>query len=252
MGWRHQLKRVLMAGGVYGTTRRLYLRTIPSPSRQRLHREAEFYGQFIKPGHLCFDVGSNIGAKAEVFLELGARVVAFEPQPDCYRELRARCGRPGRLTALNVAVGAEPGNATLFVSHNRAVSSLRAGWSGSVEAQIQVPIETLDGAIARYGLPNFCKIDVEGFELEVLRGLSRPIPYLTLEYHLDDKDVRKTFDCLEMCGKLATLSLNLSFGEEPGLCWSDWVDLGEFHRRFPERAPRSPTCGYGDLFVKMS
>jgi FkbM family methyltransferase len=252
MGWRHQLKRALMGVGVYGTTRRCYLRTIPSPSRRRLRREMEFYGQFIKPDDLCFDVGSNIGAKAEVFLELGARVVAFEPQPDCYREMVARCGRPGRLTALNVAVGSEPGEATLYVDRTRAGSSLRAGWGGSIEAEIRVPMETLDRAIARYGPPNFCKIDVEGFELEVLRGLSRPIPYLTLEYHLDDEDVRKTRDCLKMLAKLASLSLNLSFGEEPGLCWSDWVDLDEFHRYFPERAPRSRTCGYGDLFVKMS
>ena len=45
-----------------------------------------------------------------------------------------------------------------------------------------VPVTTLDALIDRYGLPAFCKIDVEGFEEAVVRGLSRPIPSVSFEF----------------------------------------------------------------------
>jgi FkbM family methyltransferase len=147
------------------------------------------YSQFISPGDLCFDVGSNVGEKAGVFLALGARVVAFEPQPNCFREMVARCSPNGRLTAINEAVGAIPGELPMYVSRHSGSSSLVAGWSGEIQGVIRVPVTTLDQAIDRFGVPRFCKIDVEGFELEVLKGLSRPIPYVTIEYHHEEKDI---------------------------------------------------------------
>ena len=51
-----------------------------------------FYSSLLKRDDLVFDVGANIGQKTRVFLRLGTRVVAFEPQPDVRAELTARCG----------------------------------------------------------------------------------------------------------------------------------------------------------------
>lgn len=48
----------------------------------------EFYSQFIHPGDLVFDVGANVGNRTKIFLRLGARVVAFEPQASCARVLQ--------------------------------------------------------------------------------------------------------------------------------------------------------------------
>jgi hypothetical protein len=57
-------------------------------------------------------------------------------------------------------------------------SFARVRWDRSVE----VEVATLDGLIAEYGEPAFCKIDVEGFEADVLAGLTRPLRALSFEY----------------------------------------------------------------------
>jgi predicted RNA methylase len=46
-------------------------------------RRSEFYSQFVSSGDLVFDVGANVGNRSKIFSRLGARVIAFEPQPAC-------------------------------------------------------------------------------------------------------------------------------------------------------------------------
>ena len=248
---RTYLKSAAINCGVYAPLRRLKRRMFSHHARQQFARDVEFYSNFIRKGDLCFDIGGNIGAKTEVFLALGATVVALEPQPDCLRELQARCGHDRRLTAINSAVGANPGEAVIHVSANRAISSLQPGWVHDEEKQLVVSVVTLDQLIERFGRPQFCKIDVEGFEMEVLKGLSHPIGLLTIEYHLDEASIEQTIACVEKLAELGRLSINASSGEQPDLAWAEWVDDDRFRSVFPAHAPRTPSCGYGDLFIRL-
>ena len=76
-------RRLLRRLGLLDPLRDLKLRlTYPQQLEERRRFEL-FYSQFIRPGDLCFDVGANKGARAEIFLRLGARVVAVEPLPKC-------------------------------------------------------------------------------------------------------------------------------------------------------------------------
>lgn len=186
-----------MSCGLYGPLHRLYRQLLDQDGLRRFRNEVALYAPFISPGDLCFDVGSSIGEKTEAFLKLGARVVAFEPQPSCARETSARCGPNRRLTTVEAAIGAVPGKLPMYVGNNAQVSSLIPNWVQDAREVIQVRVMTLDQAINHYGSPQFCKIDVEGYEMEVLRGLSRAIPFLTIEYHLNEKDIRKTIDCVD-------------------------------------------------------
>lgn len=89
--------------------------------RDEAHRQRalNLYGQFIRPGDLCFDIGANLGNRVALFLALGATVVAVEPQEICTRVLQLKFGRyvrQKRLHILNHGVGARGGGSRVDVS----------------------------------------------------------------------------------------------------------------------------------------
>jgi FkbM family methyltransferase len=91
-------------------------------SRRRLRR---FYRQFVHLGALSFDVGAHLGSRSRAFLDLGARVIALEPQPQCGAYLQKRWGDARRFTLIPKAIGVQPGIATLHINRmNPTISTL--------------------------------------------------------------------------------------------------------------------------------
>ncbi len=160
----------------------------------RARRDRQFYSQFIGKGALVFDIGAHVGNRVNVFLRLGARCVAVEPQPAFASLLRLFYGRNPAFTLEQAALAAAPGQVDLHISRRTpTVSTTSADWKTRVgrspsfanvtwDETIPALTMTLDQLINRYGAPDLCKIDVEGSELAVLQGLSRPLPLLSLEY----------------------------------------------------------------------
>jgi FkbM family methyltransferase len=191
-----RIKHLSIAVGLYRSARWL-LRSIRPQERQTFREDFELYRALLPAGALAFDVGANIGEKSEALLRTGARVVAFEPNRLVVPELRARCGAHEAWTLVEAALGSGPRVAILHARRSHGQSSLAKDWEdGQVIASFPVPVVTLDAAIECFGRADYCKIDVEGWELEVLNGLTQPINLISFEFHLDDKGVRNARSCL--------------------------------------------------------
>jgi FkbM family methyltransferase len=225
-------------------------------ARRVRSRRVAFYRALVPKDSVCFDVGANIGNRVEVFLALGAAVVAIEPQTECAKELDRRFGRNARFTLVKTAVGPNHGVATLRIPAASTIATLspefvsatqRSGRFSefSWDREVQVPVTTLDALVARYGAPAFCKIDVEGYEAEVLGGLSRALRCISFEYTAEIIGV--AFRCIDHLTSLGQYRYNISRGETMEWVLGEWVGPAEMRYRLSiERYPN-----WGDVYAEM-
>lgn len=222
----------------------------------RKARMRNFYGQFIARGDLCFDVGAHVGNRLRVWDALGATMIAIEPQPQLLRILRRWYGNNPAITLVDQAIGAQAGTATLHIStRTPTVTTLSPEWIASVkqhqsfnavqwDKQVTVPVTTLDALIAIHGVPAFCKIDVEGFELEVLRGLSQPIRGLSFEYIPASAGI--AVGCIKRLGELGVYEYNYSPGETHKLQRDHWLSADDMLELL-----RGMLQGSGDVYARL-
>ncbi len=231
-----------------------------TPQDQRM---LDFYSQFISPGDVCFDVGANIGNRTKVFLKLGAKVVAVEPQGDCVKCLKVTYGRKDNFRIIQKVLGESQGQAELMVCDANTISSMSREWIDSVKksgrfrnyswdkTQI-VLMTTLDKLVEEYGIPAFTKIDVEGFEYEVLKGLSQPLKALSLEFA--PEFIASTFKCIEHLQSLGRIQLNYSLGETMRLVLDKWINPKEMIDTLKNFRYDNKSLGdesFGDVYAKF-
>ncbi len=230
-------------------------------SRRKLIR---FYSQFISKGDLCFDVGANLGNRTRVFLELGANVVAVEPQDSCMKKLKKEYGNNSEVVLIHKALGAEEGKGNLILSDSHTVSSMSDEWIESVKKSdmfftstsafqwnknVTVPVTTLDKLIEEYGSPVMCKIDVEGFEDEVISGLSKSIKIISFEFTPTTGLIKKTLKSIEHLSGIGNVKFNYSFGETMTFALDEWVTGSEI-REIILSIP-SKTSFSGDIYARF-
>lgn len=236
------------------------------PWRKRTHARKlrQFYAEFVKPNHLVFDVGAYRGSRTDIFLQLGARVVAVEPVKESVRNLFIRFHDNPRVQIVPKALGAIEERAEILLSEPCQFSSslsreyVQAGkQSGryssygvrSWQETRNVSVTTLDKLIEVFGIPAFVKIDVEGYEDQVFKGLTHPLPAFSFEFH--PHILEPALRSLDYLLRFGPMKLNYAIEERFEWMLDQWATPEEMIPILKACVPRTDFL-YGDVYVRFN
>ena len=245
------MKEALLRLGLYYKVNDFRFRHEARNSSQK-----SFYAGFIGPHDLVFDVGANVGQRAQIFSELGRMVVAVEPQPNCVRHLKSRFKFNPKVVIENVALSDREGEAVMWQSDSHDLSSMSRKFIETMsrgafrdkrwDQEIRVFTKTLDRLIDLYGQPRWLKIDVEGYELNVLKGLNRPVPFISFEYRPELIDEARA--CVERVNQIsADYRYNYCVDEHLDFVLKEHASYSAFTGRILPELHKQNT--FGDIYA---
>ncbi len=206
----------------------------------------------MKPGSLVFDIGAHKGEQVERYLQAGARVVAVEPQIPLAEALVCRYQDNLNLTVIGKACGAQIGTVDLYSTVQSWLATCdpdkwRTGrFNGYFwRNKTTVKMTTLDALIVEFGQPDFIKIDVEGYEYEVLRGLTKAVKELCYEFTIEFIDDARA--CAVQLLRLGNYEFSVAIGNntEPG----KYSDTGVLFAQLEAR--KAETMLWGDIYARL-
>lgn len=217
----------------------------------RSYKEKSFYSSLIKKNDLCFDIGANNGKKSKLMLDAGAKVIAFEPQSRCLEYLSDLKKAYSTFDFRQIAVGAKNETRTLHLSKKYSeIATLSEEFIEKYTTDDvvwnnyeNVEVKSLDSLIEIYSCPDYCKIDVEGYEFEILSNLSHPIAMI--EFEFTEKFMDDTFKIIDGFGSKTVY--NYILNEHLKFCLNDWISAAEIKQILARLNTKN---FHGNLFCK--
>lgn len=209
----------------------LYARYLENKNLKKGEAELHVLPDIVPAGRLAIDVGANKGVYTRLLANLASHVHAFEPNPKAFRWLNRAL--PDNVTTHPIALSNSDGRADLYLPQrgkgfSNQLGSLSAMKADAPHAKLTVQTRTLDScALSDVG---FIKIDVEGFELQVLEGARRTImhskPVLLIE--LEERHTEKPIE--QLIQQVMVLGYTAHFVRDGNLVGIDQFDPDRHHR----------------------
>jgi FkbM family methyltransferase len=221
-------------------------------------KRLKFYKNlFDESSGLVFDVGSNLGNRTKVFADLGYNVIAVEPQKKCVKYLNKIFKDLQNVEIINCALGSQNETRLFYESKSSLLSTLSKDFIQSTSSsgrfdkkewinQYEVNVITLKDLIKRKGVPFFLKIDVEGYEYEVINTLDQPLKLISLEF--TPEMAAGIFSAINHILNLGPCYFNISWGESMKLSHNDWFDFNHLERII--NSLKYDKQLFGDIYIK--
>ena len=209
--------------------------------------------KLLNSGDLFFDIGAHLGEKSKKILDKNLTIVMLEPLPQCVKQLRESFKNIKNVQILEKAVGRTVGNMKLEVNSKiPTISTMAKHWKNGRfsnqewDQKISVEVTTLDRLIKIYGLPNYIKIDVEGFELDVILGLSQKAGIISFEFTSEFLD--QSIKCLNHLEKIGYNEFNFSIGESRKF-YTEWSNTENLISKLKNESKNNKLL-WGDVYCK--
>ncbi len=237
-------------------------RSSPKEDETLIQKRRDFYSQFLtSKDDIYFDVGANYGNRIEPIINKDIKIIAIEPQRKCIKALKKKFG--DKIIIVSKGLGSTEEIKTMYIANSHTLSSFSKEWieatreSGRFSQykwnrKQKVQMTTMDALIELYGKPKFIKIDVEGFELQVLQGLSQPIEFLSFEYTVPERK-KTVLECLDRIINIAgnnEVLFNYSVGESMVWKLEKWLTPEEMKKEI--ESTRFLETYFGDIYSKIS
>ena len=140
------------------------------------YAERQLLRQILVPGDVAVDAGANIGIYSQFLARCvgpAGAVYSFEPAPENFERLRAAARGFSNMHILQAAVGERSRKAELYVSDSLNVDHRTYLTPNSTRRSVQIEMVALDDYFNPGQRANLIKMDVQGYELQALRGAER-------------------------------------------------------------------------------
>ena len=209
--------------------------------------------KFLDTNDLFFDVGAHLGDKSKELLKNGINVVMIEPQPECLKVLRKLYSENQFVTIIPMGLGKSQKKIEMSISSEKPlISTFAEHWKtgrfsdSKWDKKITVDITTLDLLIKKFGDPKYIKIDVEGFEHEVILGLTKKSGILSFEF--TSEFIENAYTSVDYLISLGYSEFNYSLGERKKF-YTKWTGIDEIKESIKNNIKKDNLL-WGDIYCK--
>ena len=209
--------------------------------------------KFLKTNDLFFDVGAHLGEKSKELIKNNINVVMIEPQPECLKQLNKLYANNKFVTIVPMGLGKSQQKMEMSInSEQPVISTFSEHWktgrfyNSKWDQKIIVDITTLDELIKKFGEPKYIKIDVEGFEHEVILGLTKKSGIISFEFTSEFID--DAFKSIDYLITLGYSDFNYSLGERRKF-YTKWTTANSI-KEFIKNDIEKDSLLWGDFYCK--